>query len=385
MKKIIILIILIISFAYINVNAATCDEVQCIRCIYKVGNYFATYDANADGLGGATVEKKYNIIDDTNRVRYTFKDPTKNAISASNFIIESKKLVCPSRLYLRYETGASTNVGVEVSFSRFSDSKANATLTTKTDNEKPFLLPKQNNTKGKTCSYNGTKTVGSGSIPITITRNNNSLNYELGNGYKVGISELSYGDFPLDQKGKCPTIYIKCGSDRDNKSCHFYKDAIKIYKEQGNEGNEGNDTKTGDDIKKEEEKFEKTPLKTDIPKLCEQAGVLSAFRFIGYLLVVVKIVIPIILIVMGSLDFGKAIMDSNQDAVKKATHMFATRIITGVVIFLLPTVVNFVFGLLPNNKNNFEKCSTCLFTPNKCNKKTSNSNKTPNKNTVEKN
>ncbi len=106
---------------------------------------------------------------------------------------------------------------------------------------------------------------------------------------------------------------------------------------------------------------------TKIPSLCKQTGVLSAFRFIGYLLMVVKIAVPIILIIMGSLDFSKAIMNSSQDAVKKATNMFATRIITGVAIFLLPTVINFVFNLLPESENNFKKCNTCLFKPNKCN------------------
>lgn len=100
--------------------------------------------------------------------------------------------------------------------------------------------------------------------------------------------------------------------------------------------------------------------------ICTEAGILKSFRFIGYLLFVVKIVIPILLIIMGSLDFGKAVVASNQDAVKKAATSFATRIVAGVAIFLLPTIVSFAFSMLPSEEVSYENCTTCLFHPSEC-------------------
>lgn len=105
---------------------------------------------------------------------------------------------------------------------------------------------------------------------------------------------------------------------------------------------------------------------TDLPKLCSQEGILKSFRFFGYILFVVKIIVPILLIIMGTMDFGKAVVASNQDAVSKAAKMFAMRIATGIAIFLLPTVVNFIFDLLPSSVSDYNACKTCLFEPSNC-------------------
>ncbi len=100
--------------------------------------------------------------------------------------------------------------------------------------------------------------------------------------------------------------------------------------------------------------------------LCSESGVLKSFRFIGYILFIIKILIPVILIIMGSINFGKAVLDSNNDSVKKAGITFATQIVSAVVIFLIPTIVNFVFGLLPQENVSYENCATCLFDPTNC-------------------
>lgn len=100
--------------------------------------------------------------------------------------------------------------------------------------------------------------------------------------------------------------------------------------------------------------------------LCSESGVLKSFRFIGYILFIIKILVPIILIIMGSINFGKAVLASNSDGVKKAGITFATQIVSAVVIFLIPTIVNFVFDLLPSDASSYQNCTTCLFDPNAC-------------------
>lgn len=89
-------------------------------------------------------------------------------------------------------------------------------------------------------------------------------------------------------------------------------------------------------------------------------------QFIGYLLMAVKIVVPILLIVFGSIDFGKATLASDQDAIQKAAKALLLRTIAGVVIFLLPTVINFVFDGIIKSNTGYDNCRRCIFNPNKC-------------------
>jgi len=115
-------------------------------------------------------------------------------------------------------------------------------------------------------------------------------------------------------------------------------------------------------------------VETTLDQICTKEGILKSFRFFGYLLFIVKILVPIILIIMGSIDFGKAMLDSNQDAVIKSAKALGYKIAAGVIVFLIPTIINFFFGLFESNADNyidgsstFANCRTCLFDPKGCN------------------
>ena len=57
----------------------------------------------------------------------------------------------------------------------------------------------------------------------------------------------------------------------------------------------------------------------------------------------IKIVIPILLIIFGSIDLGKAITAQKEDEIKKAQSGFIKKLIIGVLVFLVLTIVQFVF------------------------------------------
>ena len=63
------------------------------------------------------------------------------------------------------------------------------------------------------------------------------------------------------------------------------------------------------------------------------------------ILTVVKIVVPIILLVMGSLDFARAIFSANEDEIKKSQSKFIRRLIVGVIIFLAPSILQEILTL----------------------------------------
>ena len=60
----------------------------------------------------------------------------------------------------------------------------------------------------------------------------------------------------------------------------------------------------------------------------------------------IQIGIPIILIILGMLDLGKAVMASKDDEIKNAQKMLIKRCIYAVAIFFVVLIVNLVFSLL---------------------------------------
>lgn len=59
----------------------------------------------------------------------------------------------------------------------------------------------------------------------------------------------------------------------------------------------------------------------------------------------IRIITPIILITFGMLDFTKAIGQNDSDALQKAIKTFTKRAIICVIIFLIPTLVNFLMNI----------------------------------------
>lgn len=92
----------------------------------------------------------------------------------------------------------------------------------------------------------------------------------------------------------------------------------------------------------------------------------QTWRFLGYLLFILKIIVPIAIIIMGSIDLGKAVVANDSDQMKKSTSLFIKRIIAGIIIFFIPTIVNIVFNLIGNYGNvsrDYTDCFNCLLDP----------------------
>ena len=107
-----------------------------------------------------------------------------------------------------------------------------------------------------------------------------------------------------------------------------------------------------------------------IPFCAATSGFLKVFKIIGYVIVVIKILVPIALIIFGSIDFAKAVISSNDDAIKKATSAVIQRAIIAVMVFFIPTIVYYFVGLMGNaidrNDSYFSNCNTCLLKPDDC-------------------
>ena len=60
----------------------------------------------------------------------------------------------------------------------------------------------------------------------------------------------------------------------------------------------------------------------------------------------IKIAIPILLIIWGMLDLGKAVMAQKEDEIKKGQQTFVKRVIAAVIVFLIIAIVQLVMGLV---------------------------------------
>ena len=95
-------------------------------------------------------------------------------------------------------------------------------------------------------------------------------------------------------------------------------------------------------------------------------GTANVWQIIGYVLLVFKIVIPLLVIVYGALDLGKAVIASKDEEIKKSIKGLTMRAIAAVVIFLLPTIISFIFGMISdfsNNEDDYAICRACITSP----------------------
>ncbi|MDD4187627.1 MAG: hypothetical protein PHX04_02550 [Bacilli bacterium] len=104
----------------------------------------------------------------------------------------------------------------------------------------------------------------------------------------------------------------------------------------------------------------------EVGEFCTKAS--EVLQFCGWILTFFKVAIPILIIAFGMFDFGKAVVASEDDEIKKQTKRLIYRAIAGVVIFFIPTIVLWLFSEVGNyetaqDQANFKICRECVLTP----------------------
>ena len=81
---------------------------------------------------------------------------------------------------------------------------------------------------------------------------------------------------------------------------------------------------------------------------------------------IVKIIVPIMLVIFGMLDFGKAVTSNDEKIMKESQNRFIKRIIGAVAIFLVVAVTQFIFSMIgTDSTNDMVSCINC-FINDKC-------------------
>lgn len=108
-------------------------------------------------------------------------------------------------------------------------------------------------------------------------------------------------------------------------------------------------------------------LLMDSIHFCEKTA--NIWQLVGTILLIFKIVIPLILIILGMVDLGKAVVAQDDKEVGKSAKKFAVRIVSAVIIFFIPTIIGFILTLVRSFTDNtdlqkdYDICRTCLVSP----------------------
>ena len=100
--------------------------------------------------------------------------------------------------------------------------------------------------------------------------------------------------------------------------------------------------------------------------LCNGHSIPYGIPYIIYRVInIIKILTPIVLIILGMIDFAKSVIAGNEDEMKKSQAKFINRIIAGIIVFFVIAIVQFLFNILGDN--DVFSCFSCFVSGEDCN------------------
>lgn len=86
---------------------------------------------------------------------------------------------------------------------------------------------------------------------------------------------------------------------------------------------------------------------SDADVSCAQDSTLvNVIAIVRLVMNIICIAVPIIMILMGTIDLFKAVTAGKDEDIKKKQKALITRIIAGVLVFLVPTIVSVIMNLI---------------------------------------
>ena len=86
------------------------------------------------------------------------------------------------------------------------------------------------------------------------------------------------------------------------------------------------------------------------------------WSLVGTIVFWIQIVIPVIIILLGTIDLGKAVFSGDEKKVKEAQSTFIKRLIYGVAVFFVVVAVRLVFQALGSDGSSAtaKECFACV-------------------------
>lgn len=363
MKKFKYLTFLFITFlCFTNVFAADCNKYACATCNYKLlSGDTVTFTVGSSGSKPVSVSISNNHKDGNYDTLVT-----KHEIPASRFVSDSKNTIaCPKQLNY---TISSTNAGVKT-YNFFIDpnskSKAVVKLSKEDNNNKTIdgKSPEESSSSKDTisCTYDSKLTTSrnqndKGPNITIVSDGKKKIDYTFSKtGWKISDKvdgAVKASDFSEAIKTrKCPTLYARCGSSGNDAFCSV---STKNNDQFRDEPSTAEEDKDADQTEKERQesanafKAVKPGIKLNIKIQGQGCGVFSQelIEWLQWVLDVVRVGGLILAVVLGIMDYVKATFASKEDSMNQANKNFTTRLLCLGILFLIPTLVEFLLTLL---------------------------------------
>ena len=363
MKKFKYLTFLFITFlCFTNVFAADCNKYACATCNYKLlSGDTVTFTVGSSGSKPVSVSISNNHKDGNYDTLVT-----KHEIPASRFVSDSKNTIaCPKQLNY---TISSTNAGVKT-YNFFIDpnskSKAIVKLSKEDNNNKTIdgKSPEESSSSKDTisCTYDSKLTTSrnqndKGPNITIVSDGKKKIDYTFSKtGWKISDKvdgAVKASDFSEAIKTrKCPTLYARCGSSGNDAFCSV---STKNNDQFRDEPSTAEEDKDADQTEKERQesanafKAVKPGIKLNIKIQGQGCGVFSQelIEWLQWVLDVVRVGGLILAVVLGIMDYVKATFASKEDSMNQANKNFTTRLLCLGILFLIPTLVEFLLTLL---------------------------------------
>lgn len=93
----------------------------------------------------------------------------------------------------------------------------------------------------------------------------------------------------------------------------------------------------------------------------------SVWSLVGKFFFILKIIIPLLIIILAIFELSKSIMGGDSSKISKSVGVLAKKLIAGIIIFFIPTLVKVAFDLVAGFNDEIKKdygnCFTCLTDP----------------------
>lgn len=94
--------------------------------------------------------------------------------------------------------------------------------------------------------------------------------------------------------------------------------------------------------------------------ICSQLyDVKGLITFIWSIINIIKFAIPILLIILGMLDLGKAVTSGEDKEIKAAQQLLVKRAISGIAVFFVVSIVQLVLSIIPMDNDSGFKAFVC--------------------------
>lgn len=103
---------------------------------------------------------------------------------------------------------------------------------------------------------------------------------------------------------------------------------------------------------------------------CDENSIRVILRVFGYILLIARIAVPLIIIGFGTFDLFKSVVDKDEKSLGKQVKRLGIRVFAGLLVFFVPNIVSVFFSLSDKlnimETDQYKTCSNCLLKPNSC-------------------